>query len=281
MSLSTSDVSHRATSKTVLWINNFVQERRNVDEETNGIKIDLISKCYIITELLLGTFRLNYLDMKKKCYVIPLYCYNLLLFMVILYNIIIKYESTIFSNLILLDWFQYLICTVISISTSKKLRKFYKTLNKFDQEVGFVAKTSKESLYTIIQLIMTVIKSFTLYFASQNLIEVHNFFNVLIIALVELHYQGHLFSLLIQRIKAMENCCKLAFLSNPNLPNKRQIKIINYEVRCNSIENCITPITKPKNKSHIKIQKLPHHYNKLLIVYNCLYEAVKWQVCCI
>lgn len=279
MSLSTSDVSHRATSKTVLWINNFVQERRNVDEEKDGIKIDLISKCYIITEFLLGTIRLNYFDLKKKYYVIPLYCYNLLLFMVMLYNIIRKYESTTFSNLILLDWFQYLICTVISISTSKKLRKFYKTLNEFDHEVGFVAKTSKESLYTIIQLIMTVINSFTLYFASQNLFEVHIFFNLLLIALVELHYQGHLFSLLIQRIKAMENCCKLAFLSN--LPDKRQIKVINYEVRCNSIENCITSVTKPKNKSHIKIQKLTHYYNKLIIAYDCLYEAVKWQVCCI
>lgn len=253
-------------SRPTIGINNFLRDKS--DDKNKNIKIDFVSKFYIIFEFLLGLNRISVISTKRIYYSV-LNFYSVIIITAFVYVNSVSYKSK-YSYLIIVDLVSVLICVPVYRLTSKKLFKFYQTLNEFDDKIGYNERTSKKILYTPALLILNITLTLIFFYLGAPSFEPLSTFNMLMVTLVhsvELHYQGHLLYLLIQRVNLMKKYYKFSFPINKK----------HDDVEVNSISNK-NYIKEGRKKSYIEMHMRPDFYKKMIIVYNNLYEAIKWQV---
>lgn len=235
--------------------------------------VEPISKVFIIACLILGVNRLPLIGITNTvCIIIFMFIYVSFV-CVIFFYIVIQWISKplyeyIWLSVIIADYLQYLLCTILGCIFHKRLLNFYLNLNKFDTEIGVnVTKFGiRETVYNFLQLIVTVLQSVTLYCLGiqygifVNLILI---FPMKLLNCFEMHYYGHLFSLMIPRLKAISDCMKSSYL---NIKSRKTSANSPNEFGNNDV------------KPHLSMKKLMDFYNDIIIAYDWLNEAIKWQV---
>lgn len=250
-------------SRPTIWTNNFLRDKS--DDKNKNIKIDFVSEFYIIFEFLLGLNRISVISSKIIYYSVLMNFYNVIIITAFVYVNYVSYKSK-YSYLIIVDLVSVLICVPVYRLTSKKLFKFYQTLNEFDDKIGYNERTSKKMLYTPALLILNITLTLIFFYLGAPSFEPLSTLNMLMVTLVhsvELHYQGHLLYVLIQRVNLMKKYYKFSFPINKK----------HDDVEVNSISNK-NYIKEGRKKSYIE----PDFYKKMIIVNDNLYEAIKWQV---
>lgn len=255
-------------SRPTIWINNFLRDKS--DDKNKNIKIDFVSKFYIIFEFLLGLNRISVISSKIIYYSVLMNFYNVIIITAFVYVNYVSYNKSKYSYLIIVDLVSVLICVPVYRLTSKNLFKFYQTLNEFDDKIGYNERTSKKILYTPALLIINITLTLIFFYLGAPSFEPLSTFNMLMVTLVhsvELHYQGHLLYLLIQRVNLMKKYYKFSFPINKK----------HDDVEVNSISNK-NYIKEGRKKSYNEMHMIPDFYKKMIIVNDNLYEAIKWQV---
>lgn len=170
---------------------------------------------------------------------------------------------------IVAEYLQYFLCATLGFVLHKRLLNFYLNLNKFDKKIGINATKFgiRQTVYNFLQLIVTLLLSATLYFIGIKYRHNVSFVPIVPIKVFncfELHYYGHLFSLMIPRLKSITDCM---ISSHPNIKSgETSTSSPNNEPEKNGI------------KPHLHNEKLMDFYNDIITVHDCLNEAIKWQV---
>ncbi|XP_064073643.1 uncharacterized protein LOC135193754 [Vanessa tameamea] len=237
--------------------------------------LDVYSKIFIIIELILGTNRLLILGIKKKVYVLLLLTYSLSIHIVLLYFVVHKYNEYIFQLIVVADFIQYLMCNVLAFIFQEKFLNFYIELNKFDGDIGFIVRKAgnRKSIQNYFQIFVTIGLSFTFYGISNNF-ERNNIPMLILLPMkflhcFELHYYGHMFILIIPRIKLIINYIRFSY---PNEKNCEHEETSGRDEKLNNFKKQI------KKYSKIDMKSLINYYNRIIIIFDYLYESIKWQV---
>ena len=260
---------HWNMSSSVL-VNNFV-EPKNINIK---IHIDFISKCLIYLGCIFGVHNISVLDITNKKVVWLLRCYYIIFnsFLIVIY-LYTSHATVIILLLRFIDLFRFSLSTFLENVFHRRLYMFFEELNKFDDEIR-ENKFDTKSIY-IIKMILVLIICLCLNFVAFSVVD--NFLSVIYIwvlltfDVMQLYYYGHLFSLILRRIKLITKYLKLSYL-------KPQSYLIFYS---DFFQTNVVPKRKQKkymSSRYYTLQKITNMYNKIIIIHDCLYSATKWQV---
>lgn len=237
-------------------VNNFMQGNKEP-------YIDLLSKIFIIIELSLGLNRIFVLGKLKLVCRAVAFVYVIISISTILYlSINISPDELYFLDYLKIS--EYSVCICLGFLSSGRLKRYYTVLNDFDLEVSCRPKVPSESWRIMVQL--TSATAFLVFnFIYADLL---CFVPLYLIHIIESHYFGHLFNLLLQRLRLLNLYLELS-LSKANDNTKKKIKEYKFF-----------------NKNHDKSIQFPMNkimdlYYIIVDAYDLLMDAIKWQVNCI
>lgn len=229
--------------------------------------IDNVSKIFIICEIPFGIIRLPLLGIS------PIFTIILVLYSLGLGAYLIRFFNSI-NDVYLLDFavgssvFQGLFFMVFNLLTIKRMQRYYNELNVFDKEVGCRPKMGKGTIRNIVQTVIMLLYTVFVFIAPYIITSLNNQYLELIPVIAchvfEVHFIGHLLSLLIPRLRLINYFMELS------LCNAKITKTTNSE-EFGFIGNNV-------NKALCKMQKLMNLYHTVIKAYNYLIEAIKWQV---
>ncbi|XP_072945012.1 uncharacterized protein [Epargyreus clarus] len=239
--------------------------RVNTFVPTKESKLDLVSKIIIVFELICGINRLPVFGrLKPVCLALSL-AYSLSINIFIAYSTYNNLSRGLGEFVRALKLWQYCMCAILGFAFRKRLREFYSGLIKFDKETDFRME-NKEVIKSTVQICLTV--GFMIGFITF-LYLAHVFKNdyieliiILLVSIIELHFFGHLLNLLVPRLRFMNHLMK------QSLCNRSGIHIVQNGLICPN----------KTKKSTMDMKKLMDFYHRIIITFDILYEAIKWQM---
>ena len=251
-------------------VNNFVQPKnRNIK-----IRIDFISKFLIYLGCIFGVHQISILNITNKKIIWLLRCYYIILNLFLLVICLKSSVTIIILSLKLIDLFRFSLSTFLENMFHRRLYMFFDELNTFDYEIRlnksgtkFVYIIKMILVYALSLCLILVLSSPKDYFLSAILM-----WTLLTYDVLELYYYGHLFSLILQRIKLIT---KYLSLSCP----KPQSDLIFYSNFSQKKKNSQKKQNKNFSSQYFNLEKIHNIYNKIIKIHACLYSATKWQVC--
>lgn len=249
--------------------NNFFRKKSKEKRVEN--KVDIISKIFAVLGICLGLNRLCFVGLKdKKLYSALLACYSIIFYFLIVYRVYYRFQFHILHILLLPNAIQCVLCATLSFIFREKLNDFYSELSSFDNENKFSPKASVQSVYNLVQYVFTVVFSVAISSLPENIgltiLYVIHLYAIRLLHSLEIHYFGHLISLLIPRLKLLSHNLKL---------------FCPYKHSCgDSLEfNIGNELTNHTKKGEaMGLDKTMDSYGKIIEIYDLLYEAIKWQV---
>lgn len=240
-------------------LNTFVKENEN-------IYIDPISKIFVLSEAIFGYFRLPLVRNRKMLYYSIAVLYSICLNATLLYLVISHMNG---NNLLVVNQMvQYSLCSMLSVFCMKRLLLFYKTLNRFDSEVGYRPKAPKHSVQNLVQMIVTVVLIIILTILSPGVMVslIPPMFIVVfnVACALEVDYYGHLLNLIVPRIKLIN------YFIETTLSSSRS-------ETCTLMKEFI-PLKQTGDKKLYNMRKLMDLYHIIVDAYDSLIDAIKWQV---
>ncbi|XP_063625626.1 uncharacterized protein LOC134797334 [Cydia splendana] len=247
-------------SPTTLF-NNLVQEEENC-------YIDTVSKAYLWMEVVLGLNRLV-LSLKIKPYFILLaFAYSIFCFAIVIYNAFSFYPLFMGDHLdIGLDIIHYLLGVVLSSIVWKRLQHYYLKLQYFDTTIGCRPKISSSSVKNLILLCIAVSLSILIvpyeWYMFDKLVFSLILLPVRLLFLIDIHFYGHLLSLLVPRLRLINYYMKMS-LSHQSKVIAPKIEELTFKSVILESQNC-------------QMKKLMDLYCMIINAYDLLIDAIKWQ----
>lgn len=230
--------------------------------------IDIVSKIFIICELPLGLIRLPLLGNIHFLFKFLLVIYSFLVawfYMSLVYNGI---EIDLLNIVICVLYLQCVFFMVFNLVSIKRMQRYYNELDVFDKEVGCRPKIGHGTIRNIIQTIAILLYIAVMFALPYIFVTLERLFLGMVpftvCHILEVHFIGHLLSLLIPRLRLINHFMELS-LSNSKITKTPKIK----EFGCFKAHN---------NKALCKMEKLMNLYHNMIKSYNYLIEAIKWQV---
>lgn len=220
--------------------------------ENKNLSIDVLSKIYIIFELLIGLNRVNVFNTKRVIFKTLTCLYSVSIIGLLSYFIYFS-KGNVIS--ICMKLIQYIIYSIFGFATRKKLEKFYNELKIFDKEVGSSPTITRCCVNNLLQT--AFIMAFTLFtIHDKDLIQ---FAILFLMHVLENQYYGHLVLLLIQRLRLINWYVKSSLI------NTETVKLTEVEqFSVNGIE--------------IKMSRLMDFYVIIVNAYDLLKDSIKHQV---
>lgn len=249
-----------AMSSPTVLLNNLVQEE-------DSSYIDPISKGFIVTEAAIGFNRLAVFGKIKPIYVILASMYTLFICGAILFMIYYRDHNGLYAVVIVMDGMAYIICVTISTLMWKRLQLYFNELQKFDRAVGCRPKTTASSIKNVIQMVLEIIlmlQSLPYEWYVADTISMHQLVERMIY-ITEVHFCGHLLSLLVPRLRLINYYMKMSLSDNKQVSSPKVEKLPYFKANNLETQNC-------------QIKKLMELYCIIINAYDLLIEAIKWQV---
>lgn len=176
--------------------------RRNTFVKPEGkTYVDIISKAYVYSGLLLGVNRFPIIS-EKRMLIALFYVYSLTLNGIISYFVItMPLENNIFLPLRASRYCQYELSVLLSLFIWKRFYCFYKELANFDNEVGCRPKFLKGSI--ALSVLFGIISAVFAFIFPKQRTGVFLYAPFHLIATFENFYFGHLIDLLTTRMRLL------------------------------------------------------------------------------
>lgn len=227
-------------------------------------KIDIVTKMFIILEIPVGVVRLPLLgNFFLLTAMFQLYALGLIgTFYKFVNKDLTVISSIVFGSILT----QYVFLLTFNLMYIKKLQRFFDELNVFDKTVCCTPKTGKGTLQNVIITVIVLIYTYAVYFVAYQIeSNIHlEYILCLTCHVVEVHFIGHLLSLIIPRLRLINYYMELS-LSNTKLVKTSSAAEFHFQ---NGNDNNV----------HCEMEKLMNLYHTVLKTYTYLMEAIKWQV---
>ncbi|KAI8439440.1 hypothetical protein MSG28_013226 [Choristoneura fumiferana] len=246
-------------SSPVVLLNNLVQEE-------DSSYIDPISKGFILTEAVIGFNRLAVFGKIKPIFVILASVYTFFICGAILFMVYYRDLNGIYAVVIVMDGMAYIICVSISALMWKRLQLYFNELQKFDRAVGCRPKRTASSIKNVIQMfieIILMIQSVPYEWYVGSMFSVHQVVERMIY-ITEVHFCGHLLSLLVPRLRLINYYMKMSLNDNKQVTSPKVEKLPYFKANNLETQNC-------------QMKKLMELYCIIISAYDLLIEAIKWQ----
>ncbi|XP_061379231.1 uncharacterized protein LOC133319299 [Danaus plexippus] len=239
-------------------INNFMSR-------TSKEKVDSISRKFIFMQVPCGLFRLPILGIASKIQLSIMFGIKVLYNCAIIYNLYFAVAFYSYGIAPICDTVEFVSCTLLGFVTYKELLKFYAKINRIDKDLQFChnSQPKKEVFVHFVQILIigiTVTLNFWLVPECLDIFRTMPFLIPLkILHYLELNYYGHLFALLIPRLKLLTNKKKKSCYIKEDQKEKYHYRndklLIRYDIGF-----------------------LMDSYNRLLKAYDYLNKAIRWQL---
>ncbi|XP_059052638.1 uncharacterized protein LOC131847175 [Achroia grisella] len=230
--------------------------------------IDKLSKFYIVAEMVLGLNRLPLVICNMRFFYLPLMIsYSLLLIVTIIFSTIYTYDTRYVAVVVVMNMCEYIFAIIFNFITWKRMQRFYIELSTFDAEVGCRPKVTRGSIGNLVQTLILLLLFGVFYIMSFSM----DNWNDLLLPLVpvnlihamEVHYYGHLLSLLIPRLRLLN------YYAESTLSNDKAIA-------APKVEEFV--YFKYNNITNGQMKKLMDLYHIIIKAYDYMVEAIKWQL---
>lgn len=232
---------------------------------TSKEKVDSISRKFIFMQVPCGLFRLPILGIASKIQLSIMFGIKVLYNCAIIYNLYFAVAFYSYGIAPICDTVEFVSCTLLGFVTYKELLKFYAKINRIDKDLQFChnSQPKKEVSVHFVQILIigiTVTLNFWLVPECLDMFRTMPFLIPLkILHYLELNYYGHLFALLIPRLKLLTNKIKKSCYIKEDQKEKYHYRndklLIRYDIGF-----------------------LMDSYNRLLKAYDYLNKAIRWQV---
>lgn len=240
-------------------------------EENDKIYIDPISKVFIISEAVLGFFRLPLIRNRKLFYYLLAVFYTVTLNVVLFYFTYVYLQMHSVSVMLVAHMSQYIFCSVSGFICIKRLQLYYSTLNRFDIDVGCRPKIAQHSLQNLAQMVLTIIMYLVLFIVPKQLGVAKNtpehFLVFHISYTLEVDFYGHLLNLLVPRLKLINHYVQSSLSNVKSEPSSLMKEFVSLK-RSNASAEI--------GQCHMR--KLMDLYHIMVEAYDFLIDAIKWQV---
>lgn len=230
-------------------------------------KIDFVSKMFIILEIPVGIVRLPLLgNLLLLTIICELYALGIVGFISYIMN---NRETSLMNSIASGSTLtQYAFLVTFNLIYIKKLQRYFDELNVFDKEVCCTPKIGKGTIrnivYTgLILLYMYAVHGTPYIIESLPSLELEYIF-CLTCHVLEVHFIGHLLSLIIPRLRLINYYMELS-LTNVKLAKTTSATEFGFQNDCG-------------NKALCEMEKLMNLYHTVIKAYTYLMEAIKWQV---
>lgn len=230
--------------------------------------IDPISKIFILTQLAFGSVRVPLLGDVHLGYILLSAVYSLLLacaYGYVVYENIDEYPLNIVICIFCIQCMFFMLFNVVSI---RRMQRYYNELNVFDKEVGCRPRTGKASIRNLMSTIVVMFYIVIIFALPHIFVSLENLALEMlpfpIMHALEVHFCGHLLSLLLPRLRLINYYMELS-LSNSKITRNLNIEQFGYSKA-------------DSNKTLCKMEKVMNLYHNMIKSYNYLIESVKWQV---
>ncbi|XP_061719300.1 uncharacterized protein LOC133526626 [Cydia pomonella] len=246
-------------SPTIL-LNNLVKEEGNC-------YIDVVSKAYLWMEVLLGLNRLVLSLKIKPIFVLLASAYSIFCCAIVFYDVFFFYPLFIDHLDIGLDSMHYLFGVILSSIVWKRLQHYYLKLQDFDTTIGCRPKISSSSVKNLISMCIAVSLSILVvpyeWYIFDKLAGSLMLLPVRLLFLIDIHFYGHLLSLLVPRLRLINYYMKMS-LSHHNKVVAPKIDELTFKSVILESQNC-------------QMKKLMDLYCMIINAYDILIDAIKWQ----
>ncbi|XP_053610568.1 uncharacterized protein LOC128675289 [Plodia interpunctella] len=228
---------------------------------------DPITKFYIVIESIIALNRLPLIFTKYVSTYFPIaMIYSLIVICGLCYSYYGTHLNTENGATSMNHW-EYMFCVGFGIATWKRLQRYYIELNKFDVEVGCRPKITtmsvRNTVINIITLFFVTVFYVTSYYVDTLQTLWFHMLPVHYIHSLELHYYGHLLSLLATRLRLI-NYYTESSLSDIKMTTRPKVEEFVY--------------FKYKNVTNGEMKKLMDLYHSIIMAYDFLVDAIKWQL---
>nr|WCC57786.1 gustatory receptor 21 [Papilio glaucus] len=248
----------------------------HIDNYVNDISkpaIDILSKIYTIANSLIGINRITVAFKVKGLYMVIAFLCSFLINIIITFLMLSSLLETV-SSFVVFNIAQYLVCSVVAVTSRGNLQKFYNELYAFDKDIKTKLPTNFKAKINFTLAILTFsficIQPMLIYIlrpvSNTNLVMV----TIDLSNMLELFYYGHLFILLETRLKSIRVILVTCFPHENQIYCLRESEFINFddEAFCKLITR----------NPDVEIKKLSLLYYKSIKAYDFLYAAIKWQM---
>ncbi|KAJ8712331.1 hypothetical protein PYW07_005173 [Mythimna separata] len=230
--------------------------------------IDPISKIFILSQLAFGSIRLPLLGDVHIGLIILAAIYSLLLscaYGYVVYENIDAYPLNIVICIFCIQCMFFMTFNVISI---RRMQRYYNELNVFDKEVGCRPRIGTASIRNLMSTIVMMLYIVIIFALPHIFVSLENLYLGMvpypIMHILEVHFCGHLLSLLLPRLRLINYYMELS-LSNSKITKNLNIEQFGYSKA-------------DSNKTLCKMEKVMNLYHNMIKSYNYLIESVKWQL---
>ncbi|XP_063537551.1 uncharacterized protein LOC134746910 [Cydia strobilella] len=229
-------------SPTTLF-NNLVQEEENC-------YIDTVSTAYLWMEVVFGLNRLVLSLKIKQIFILLASAYSIFWCAIVFYDAFFFFPVFIDHLDTGIDSVHYLLGVVLSSIVWKRLQHYYLKLQDFDTTIGCRPKISSSSVENLILMCIAVSLSILIvpysWYMYDKLVVSLMLLPVRPLFLIEIHFYGHLLSLLVPRLRLINYYMKMSLSHH------------------NKSQNC-------------QMKKLMDLYCMIINAYDILIDAIKWQ----
>lgn len=230
--------------------------------------IDPISKVFILSQLAFGIIRLPLIGDVHVGFIVLAAAYSLLASCYYVGVVYLLKSAYVLNFVIFIFYFQCVFFMLFNVVSIKRMHRYYNELNVFDKEVGCRPKIGKGSIRNLIATILMILYNVILFALPYVVVTLENLelwmLPFPIIHILEVHFCGHLLSLLIPRLRLINYYMELS-LSNSKISKTLNIEKFGYSKA-------------DSNKTLCKMEKVMNLYHNMIKSYNYLIEAVKWQL---
>lgn len=230
--------------------------------------IDPISKVFILSQLAFGIIRLPLIGDVHVGFIVLAAAYSLLASCYYVGVVYLLKSAYVLNFVIFIFYFQCVFFMLFNVVSIKRMHRYYNELNVFDKEVGCRPKIGKGSIRNLIATVLMILYNVILFALPYVVVTLENLelwmLPFPIIHILEVHFCGHLLSLLIPRLRLINYYMELS-LSNSKISKTLNIEKFGYSKA-------------DSNKTLCKMEKVMNLYHNMIKSYNYLIEAVKWQV---
>ncbi|XP_026756388.3 uncharacterized protein LOC113516208 [Galleria mellonella] len=193
--------------------------------------------------------------------------YSLFLIISIISSTIYTYDTRYVAVVVVMNMCEYIFSIIFNFITWRRMQRFYCELSKFDAEVGCRPKVTRGSIGNLVQMLILLILYVVFYIISFSMDNLNDLLLPLVpvnlIHALEVHYYGHLLSLLIPRLNLLN------YYAESSLSNEKAIV-------APKVEEFV--YFKYNNITNGQMKKLMDLYHIVIKAYDFMVEAIKWQL---
>ncbi|XP_063365816.1 uncharacterized protein LOC134654280 [Cydia amplana] len=239
----------------------------NLVKKEENCYIDAVSKAYLWMEVVLGLNRLVFSLKIKPIFILLASAYSIFCCAIVFYDAFFFYPLFMDRLDIGLDSVHYLLGVILSSIVWKRLQHYYLRLQDFDTTIGCRPKISSSSVKNLI--LMCIAVSLTIlvvpyeWYTFDQLVGSLMLLPVHLLFLIDIHFYGHLLSLLVPRLRLINYYMKMSLSHHSKVVVPKIVELTFKSVILES-QNC-------------QMKKLMDLYCMIINAYDILIDAIKWQ----